>query len=182
MVISVKTYEQVALEDGDETWELAHGVLRKKPGVTAEHSGVMSALARQLYLRLDENQYDLRVNSTRLRIPSGSFYVPDLVVVPRTLVLRARGRPDQLEVYAEPMPLVVEVWSRSTGDYDVEVKLQEYQARQDNEIWRLHPYQRTLTAWRLQPDGTYDRREYPGGTVRPIALPDVEVDVVALFA
>jgi Uma2 family endonuclease len=54
----------------------------------------------------------------------------------------------ELEIYDEPLPLVAEVWSPSTGGYDVLAKLPEYRRRGDTEIWLLHPYERTLTAWR----------------------------------
>jgi Uma2 family endonuclease len=64
-----------------------------------------------------------------------------------------RGSPG-LEYYEQPLPLVVEVWSPSTGEYDIDSKLPEYQARGDKEIWRLHPYERTVRSWQRQPDGS----------------------------
>lgn len=45
-----------------------------------------------------------------------------------------RDRDDVLEVDNAPLPLVVEVWSRSTGDDDVEGKLADDQRRGDAEI------------------------------------------------
>ncbi|GIW03709.1 MAG: hypothetical protein KatS3mg059_0329 [Thermomicrobiales bacterium] len=44
------------------------------------------------------------------------------------------------------------------------------------------PYERTLTAWRRQPDGTYTTQTYHGGIIRPAELPGVTVDLDALFA
>ncbi len=76
---------------------------------------------------------------------------------------------------------MVEVWSPATGEYDINAKLPEYQRRGDLEIWRIHPYDRTLTAWRQQPDGSYVESLYTGGTVRPVALPNVAIDLDALF-
>jgi len=118
MVISVRTYEQIALEDGDAVWELAGGVLRQKPGMTYEHNEAMTALAWQFMAQFDQREFTVRVNASRLHIEStGSYYVPDLFVIPRRLAERVRdARPQRLEVYDEPLPLVVEVWSRSTGD------------------------------------------------------------------
>ena len=66
-------------------------------------------------------------------------------------------------------------------DYDVERKLPEYRARGDLEIWRIHPYDRTLTAWRRQPDGSYVESVYRDGVVRPEWLPNVTIDLDALF-
>jgi len=73
------------------------------------------------------------------------------------------------------------VWSPSTGEYDVHVKLREYQLCGDAEIWLIHPYDQTLTAWRLQPDGSYGMTIYREGVVTPVALPDVRIDVATLF-
>jgi len=76
---------------------------------------------------------------------------------------------------------VVEVWSPSTGDYDVDAKLPEYHRRGDQEIWRIHPYERMLTAWRRQPDGSYTETVYTGGVVHPLAFPVVAIDLDTLF-
>ena len=183
MVVSAKIYEQVALEDPNRKWELDCGRLRQKPGMTADHNDVMRKVAIRLGAQLDEREFAVDMNATRLLVSTGSFYIPDVTVIPRSRVRKAReqhGR-DRLEVYEEPMPLVVEVWSPSTGDYDVETKLREYKLRGDAEIWRLHPYDRTLTTWRLQPDGSYTETLYHGGTVVPIALSNVSIDLDALF-
>ena len=79
------------------------------------------------------------------------------------------------------MPLVVEVWSPSTGDYDVMTKLQQYQFRGDAEIWLVHPYDRTLTAWRRRPDGSYSETLYREGSIEPVALPGVCIELASLF-
>ena len=62
------------------------------------------------------------------------------------------------------------------------MKLREYQRRGDLEIWRIHPYEHTLTAWRRQPDGSYAESLHTSGTVSPNALPGVTIDLDALFA
>ncbi len=73
------------------------------------------------------------------------------------------------------------MWSPSTGSFDVEVKLREYQRRGDFEIWRVHPFERTLTAWRRQPDGSYLESLHRGGTIDPVGLSGVRIDLDALF-
>jgi Uma2 family endonuclease len=184
MPISEKTYEQVALEDGDDIWELDCGRLRAKPGMTWEHGHTISELAGELFVQLDRRAFRVDSNGARLRISTGSYYVPDVAVIARAVEQRLRERlaPGRLEVYEEPLPLVVEVWSPSTGNYDVDRKLREYQWRGVAEIWRLHPYERTVTAWRRRPDGSYGETLYREGTVEPIALPGVRIDLEALFA
>ena len=86
-----------------------------------------------------------------------------------------------LEFYDAALPLVVEIWSPSTGGYDVNVKLAEYQRRGDAEIWLVHPYDRTVTAWRRQPEGTYAESLHTSGVIEPIALPGVRIDLDTFF-
>ena len=74
------------------------------------------------------------------------------------------------------------VWSRSTADYDVNTKIPEYRRRGDLEIWRIHPYERTLTTWRRQPDGSYTETLYREGRVPVVSLPGVFIEIAELFA
>ncbi len=181
MPVSAATYEQLALEDPEGKWELVCGRLRHKPAMTTEHNEVARNLAALLIVALDRHHYAVDVNATKLRLPSGSYYIPDLTVLPRAAIRRLRDRPRQLEVYDEPVPLVVEVWSPSTGDYDTADKLPGYQARGDAEIWLLHPYDKTLTRWLRQPDGTYHEERVTAATVQPVALPGVTITISELF-
>ena len=181
MPVSEATYERVALEDPSGGWELVCGRLRSKPAMTTEHNAVTDGLDYELKRQLDRSEYVIRSGSGRLRISTGTFYVPDLFVLPRVLESRLRQKSGTFEVYDDLMPLVVEVWSPSTGDYDVEEKLREYQRRGDLEIWRIHPYEHTLTAWRRQTDGTYEEAVHRGGLVEPAALPGVRIELARLF-
>lgn len=177
-----EAYRRLAREQPDRQWELHHGRAREKPGMSAEHNDLMFQLGYRLQLRLDPAAFRVRVNAGRLRRPATTSYIPDVAVLPADVERAERRGPGHLETYDAPLPLVVEVWSPSTGDYDVTEKLAEYQARGDGEIWLLHPYERTLTAWRRQPDGTYQDAIFRGGLVRPVFLPDVAIDLDALFA
>jgi Uma2 family endonuclease len=61
-------------------------------------------------------------------------------------------------------------------------KLPEYQRRGDLEIWLVHPYEHTITAWRRQTDGSYIESFHDSGTIEPAHLPDVRIDLADLFA
>ena len=179
--ISGETYERLALAEPDRKWELRDGHLREKPGMTAAHNSLEMQLGFMLMSQLDWSVFQVRVDAGRVRRPEATCFIPDVFVVPTALVAPLLKLQDVLEVYDQPFPLVVEVWSRSTGEYDVEEKLAVYQQRGDLEIWRIHPYERTLTAWRRLPDGTYDETTHHEGVVSPTALPGVEIDLAALF-
>lgn len=181
MPITATTYEQLVLEDRESHWELWCGQLRRKPDVTTEHAGSIDVLDRMIQRQLDENLFRVRSHNGRLRRSNGSYFEADLCVIPITYYRRLRARPGSFEVYDDPVPFVAEAWSPSTGEYDVETKFPEYRLRRDQEIWRIHPYERTVTAWRLQPDGTYTEHVFTSGTVQLHALPDITIDIEKLW-
>jgi Uma2 family endonuclease len=181
MVTTTQTFEELALANPDRKLEMHRGRIREKPPVSFDHADSASQLGFQLHVQLDRSRYRVHIDGARLRRPGGNYFIPDVAVIPLELAQPLRGRPDRLAVYDAPLPLVVEVWSRSTGDYDVNDIIPEYMARGDAEIWRFQPYVRTLTVWTLQADGTYAQVEYLGGTIRCAALPGVEIDLDALF-
>ena len=182
MSIVEQTFHRVALDDAEGQWELHEGRLREKPAMSYRHNYAIVYLGAQLLRQLDPARFEVRLNLGHVRHADEMYYVPDLFVLPVALVGPERDRPDVLEVYDAALPLVVEVWSPSTGGYDVDAKLPAYERRGDLEIWRLHPFERTLTARQRQPDRSYAEMVHRGGTVEPVALPGVRIDLDALFA
>jgi Uma2 family endonuclease len=178
MTVAFETYERISLQDPSRKWELVRGRLREKPLMTMKHEVTARLLPYLLLSQLNRREWS--VGPARLRISTGTYYVPDVVAVPMSLAKNLR--PDQFEVYTDPVPLVVEIWSPSTGNYDVDDKLPEYQLRGDLEIWRIHPYEHTLTSWRRQPDGSYTEEVIRTGIIQPFALPNVIIDLDELLA
>lgn len=180
MPVSERTFQAIALEDREGQWELHCGQLRQKPAMSFEHNYVAAELELDLIQQLERRSFRVALNSARLRISPEHTYIPDVCVIPMDLLRPHRGD-SALEVYDAPLPLVVEVWSPSTGSYDVDVKVQEYQRRGDAEIWRIQPYERTITVWRRQRDGTYAESLHGGGLLQPLALPTVTIDLDSLL-
>ena len=177
--ISEEAYQRFVLSGVEGSWELHDGRLVEKPAMTFRHGQIPMLLGHFLLSQLDRAQFQV-VSELRVRRSSATVFVPDLMVVPAAYSEEIRDRP-VLAIFSDPLPLVVEVWSPSTGDYDVDAKLPVYQQRGDLEIWRIHPYERTLTAWRRQPDGSYQETIHREGVVKPAALPGVAIDLGALF-
>lgn len=182
MPLTASTFERVALEEDDQTWELYRGRLREKPGMSYTHNDTGFELAFRVAVQLEGQPYTVRSNAGYVRYMASQYFVPDVMIIPEEYTEGLRGRSDVLECYDRPLPLVVEVWSPSTGDYDVETKFPIYRDRGDVEIWRLHPYERTLTRWVRRMDGGYVEDLLTGGEVRPVALPGVVIDLDGLFA
>jgi len=172
MPVSEKTYQLVALEDPSGGWELYCGELRRKPGMTMKHNDIQMHLGGILAALLDRRQYRLRIDNSRTSLAGGSYFVPDLFVVPTPLALAKRGQPDTLETYADPLPLVVEVWSRSTGEYDVDSKLPAYRARGDLEIWRCIRTKRRSRPGAASLTATTRKRCTRRATSSPQAFPE----------
>jgi Uma2 family endonuclease len=180
--VSVETFRRVALEDSDHVWELECGRLTRKPPMTTPHNALGSILIEELVLQLPRGVYQVRSNAGHIRIAEDHYAVPDVAVIPRAMVRARMAKPHDLEEYSEPLPFIAEVWSRSTGGYDIDRKLPAYRARGDLEIWRIHPYERTVVAWRRGTDGEYTESRYTEGEVAIDSLPGVVIDVGRLFA
>ncbi len=177
--MSEEAYQRFVLSGVEGAWELHDGRLVEKQGLTFRHGQIPMLLGHFLLSQLDHDAYQV-VSELRVRRSSTTVFMPDLMVVPAAYSEAIRDQP-VLAIFSEPLPLVVEVWFPSTGDYDVDAKVPVYQQRGDLEIWRIHPYQRTPTAWRRQPDGSYEETIHRGGTVTPVALPGVEINLDELF-
>lgn len=181
MLVRDRFLELLTKAGEDSRLEVHRGRLREKPSMSFDHNDVMTYLAHQLIRQLDRSAYRVHVDNSRVRRTDATYYMPDVIVIPIHLTEPFRGQIGVLEIYDEPLPLIAEVWSRSTGEYDVDEKLPEYIARGDREILRLHPYERTMTSWRRQPDGTYTMTVFRGGKVELFALPGVFIDLDELF-
>lgn len=181
MVTTTQTFEDLALANPDRPLEMHAGVVREKPPMALGHNRSMNRLGQLLAVQLDPERYWVNTNSGQLKRLEGTYYIPDVCVIPVEIIDPDLDPWSDLEVYTRPLPLVIEVWSPSTGGYDLDTKIAEYQRRGDLEIWRLHPFERTLISWQRQADGTYVERTYHGGIVRPVALPEVSIDLDALF-
>lgn len=164
--ISEQEYRELALTDTDHLWELWDGVPREKPLMRMKHDDVSFYLGLALANQLDRTFFRVNANGGKARLSPRNSFIPDVVVIPTAYVRPFEDDPRAFNAHVEPFPLVVEIWSRSTGAYDFATKLQGYRERGDAEIWFIHPYERTLTAWRRQPDGTYAEANVRGGLVQ----------------
>lgn len=182
MPVSEATYEQLALEDREGRWEYLCGNIRQKPDMTHEHEGTSWWLAVNVQSQLDRRAFEARHNGSRTRRPGVSYFIPDVIVIPSSYFEQTRGT-GKLESFADPLPFVAEVWSKLTGEYDVETKFEEYKRRGDLEIWRIHPYEKTVTAWRRQSDGSYTETVYveTDGEAPILSLPGVVVKFSDIF-
>lgn len=180
MPVSAATFERLALEDEDGQWEMVCGRPRRKPDMSYPHNFAGTELGFALRSQLDPDRYEVRVNAGHATRGEANYFIPDVMVLRVEDTAPFRQSRD-LEAYGGPLPFVAEVWSPSTGEYDVDEKFPEYQRRGDLEIWRVHPYDKTITAWRKRDDGSYAETLYAAGQVPVESLPGVIVVLESLF-
>jgi Uma2 family endonuclease len=179
--ISEQEYRELALSDTNHLWELWDGVPQEKPLMSMKHDNVSFLLCHRLQSQLDWGVYRVNVNGGKTRRSARTYFIPDVVVIPAAFQIPFENDPRAFNAFAEPLPLVVEVWSPSTGHYDFATKLRAYRERDDLEIWFIHPYERTLTAWRRLPEGGYAEETHRGGVIALASLPGVTIDFDALL-
>lgn len=181
MALTAETYRRVVSESPEAVWELDHGRLREKPTMSFRHHDTSAQVAFSLMSQLDPARFRVHINGARLERSEESYFVPDVAVIPVELIPDNIDDPRTLDVYHRPLPLVIEVWSPSTGGYVIDAKLPEYRARGDEEIWRLHAYDRSVIVWRRRPDTTYEEFHVTSGTLEPASLPGVSIKLADLF-
>jgi Uma2 family endonuclease len=161
-------------------WELHDGRLVEKPGMSWKHLNMIPFLIAAILPQLNPGIYRV-VSECRVRRPPATVFLPDIAIVPLSYAEGILELPI-LPIFSGPLPLVVEIWSPSTGDYDTDTKVPAYQQRGDHELWRTHPIERTLTKWVRQANGEYDETSHRGGVLALDALPEVTIDLDAMFA
>jgi Uma2 family endonuclease len=180
MPITEAEFRELSLSEPNQ-WELHDGIPVRQPVMTFEHYQASWLIGHMIGVQVNLDEYVIRVDAGLVRRSASRYYIPDVMVIPMAEARRLFPEPGIWEVYPGPVSLVVEVWSPSTGRTDLTDKLTEYRRRGDLEIWFLHPYERTLTVWRRQPDGSYEQSTHRGGSVRPATLPGVEIDLDEVF-
>ena len=181
MLVKDRILEALARPGTEDRLEVHNGQLREKPSMTFRHGRSSLQLAFQLLSQLDRARYDVRCNQGRVRRKDKTYYIPDVYVIPMSIITPEREASPELEIYDEPLPFVAEAWSKSTGNYDAEEKLPEYKDRGDRVIWYFHPFEEMVKAYVRQPDGSYTETHYKGGKVDIESLPGVTIDLDALF-
>lgn len=179
--VSEEAFRRVALRDPDGHWELHDGQLQEKPPMSFAHNWLTVKLVYMLLRQLDWKTHQVRINAGHVYPSPSIYFLPDLFVLPIEIAQHLKDRSDLLEAYDQPLPLVVEVWSPSTGAYDVDAKIPAYQARGDNEIWRVQPYERTVTIWHRQEDGSYVETLHRDGVMSVASLLGVTIALAELF-
>lgn len=174
--------EEIVLAHPGAKVEMFNGEVREKQTMTIPHNLAQVRLVRELVPQLNFDRFDLRIDNVRLARTDSTFFIPDVCIIPSPGNQAIREAIAGLEMVREPCLFGAEIWSPTTGSFDLAQKVPEYMAREDREIWLLHPYDLTVTSWVRQPNGQYLQSIYQGGQVELVSIPGIVVDLAVIFA
>jgi len=154
--------------------ELLNGVVVEMSPEGMPHAHTSSDVGEYL-MRLLGDQAQVRP-AKPITLPSGSEPEPDIAIVQRLGKEYLSHHP-----YPENIFWVIE-YSNSSLDKDLGVKAEIYASEGIPEYWVINLKKNILIVFRDPVDGKYQsRQEFTGGSISPLAFPDVAIDVARLL-
>jgi len=173
------TYEDlVQIPEDGKRYEIIGGELVVTAAPVKKHQKLSYRLSRVIGDHVDERRLgELYYAPVDVRLSTNGIVQPDLLFIRR----------DRLDIYlpsglVEGAPdLVVEILSPSTRGVDLVRKAALYAREGVPEYWVADPDAPALTVYALR-EGRYEPVPAEPGTARSLVLPDLVVDLEALFA
>lgn len=172
-------------EDADYLWltrrtrclvELADGTVEVLSMPTERHQAIVAQLFLAFLAFVQRAGGKVLFAPFRLRLRSGRFREPDL------LVLRAPDDPRRHDAYWDGADLVVEVVSEDDPQRDKVIKRREYAEAGIPEYWIVDSNAETITVLRLEAGAYREHGSFGrGGGATSSILPGLAVDVGAVF-
>lgn len=156
--------------------EFADGIIEVLPVPTDDHQRILKVLFRIFDALMQRTGGTVFFASLRLRLPSGRFREPDL------LLLRDAKDPRRGNRFWTGADLVLEVVSEDDPKRDTVKKRREYARAGIPEYWIVNPLSETIAVLRLEgtkyvEHGVFKR----GATATSALLPELSVAVSAAF-
>jgi Uma2 family endonuclease len=165
--------------------EIVHGESRIMPPAIKKHVYLIRKLSRVLDRQLDDREYEVFSQQPGLgveRIPL-TYRIPDLMVFRIEALRRDRVETASNDPYIWTVPeLIVECLSPSNRKGSVHELLADYAHVGVPEVWLLDPKPPQLTSYRYESGALQQWLATESGQVSPIRLPNVAVDLAALWA
>jgi len=156
--------------------EFADGYIEVLPMPTEKHQEILLYLYRMFFALIEGMGGKVFVAALRLRLKSGRFREPDL------LLLRSASDPRRGDAFWTGADLVLEVVSPDDPNRDLVKKRKEYAQAGIPEYWIVHPQTETITVLRLEGTKYAEHGVFARGTQATSALlVGFEVRVDAVF-
>ncbi|MHB1654373.1 MAG: Uma2 family endonuclease [Desulfitobacteriaceae bacterium] len=179
------TYQEYLTWPEEERWELIDGLAyNMTPAPTRLHQ----LISRQLltlfnnYLEGKPCEVYHAPFDVRLPQPQESDNQTSTVVQPDILVVCDKAKLDDRGCKGSP-DLIVEIVSPSTFQKDLKDKFNLYERAGVREYWIVYPDQKTISVFRLTPEGRYGRPEVYADTdsLTVGIFPDLTMDLHEVF-
>jgi Uma2 family endonuclease len=174
------TYGDYAIWSTEHGNELIDGVayVREPPSPSWRHQELAGALFSQIWTALQDKPCRVFAAPLDVRLPkyNETDDEVDTVVQPDVFIICDARKLDKRGVRGAP-DWVAEILSPSTSSYDQKIKIPVYERAGVQEVWLIHPDNRTLTTYRLE-NGCYGPptlRKLRGQT-QLTAVPELNID------
>jgi Uma2 family endonuclease len=157
--------------------EFTDGYIEVLPMPTSMHQAILLLLTLKFFQHLDPRGGKVRFSPLRLRLRSGKFREPDL------MVLLDANDPRDHNRHWSWADLVLEVVSPDKPERDLIVKRSDYAETGIPEYLIVNPLNQTIAVLELRGDTYVEHGVFRSGQqATSVLLPDLTIDVDAIFA
>ena len=153
------TYGDYYYWPDSERWELIEGIAYSmSPAPLRSHQKISIELCRQISNYLKDKTCEVYDAPFDVRLPEADEADKDIqtVVQPDIVVVCDESKLDERGCKGAP-DLIIEITSPSTFKRDLEDKYIIYEKHGVKEYWIVYPSEKTVTVFKLDRDGRYDR-------------------------
>ena len=179
------TYEDSLAMPENRLEEIVHGESRMMPPASQRHIDLIEELADILKSQLDPREYRVTSSGAGLGIERSplTYRIPDLMVFRQEARRQDRARNAGNDPYIWTAPdLLVECLSPSNRKGAVQELLTDYAQIAVPEVWLLDPALPQFASYRYRSGALQESQKITHGRVTPLLLPNVTVDLAALWA
>ncbi|MGI8988554.1 MAG: Uma2 family endonuclease [Bryobacteraceae bacterium] len=174
------TYEESLTMPENRLEEIVDGESHIMPPATMKHWILLNQLREALEDQLPRKTFRISSAEAGLGIqrdPVFTYRIPDLAIFSR-----ASLSANNAEAYVWTTPvLIVECLSPANRRGRIEKLLQDYESIGVPELWLINPHQRVLSVYRLEGGSLKLTDAIKHGSLRPVQLPGVQIEVDELW-
>ncbi len=179
------SYEDSLTMSQNRFEEIVHGVSRIMPPPHQKHVYIIDELSDILKAQLDRREYHTTSSGAGLgieRVPL-TYRIPDLMVFRAEALHASRTKTaaDDPYIWAAP-ELIVECLSPSNRKGSMRELLADYERIAAPEVWLLDPQAPQFTSYRFESGALREWQTLANGSVTPLLLQGVTVDLEQLWA
>jgi Uma2 family endonuclease len=183
---AVYTYGDYLEWPENERWEIFNGAaFNMAAAPTRKHQKILGELYRQISNFLVHKTCDVYSAPFDVRFPEADEKEDEIktVLQPDISIICDQTKLDEKGCLGSP-DLIIEIVSPFTLQRDMGEKFFIYEKSGVKEYWIVHPVDRTVMVFKLQPDNKYGRPEiyFSKGIVDVGILPGLTIDLSAAFS